>query len=739
VTVTVDVSPATDRRRETFFRLLFGKNGGYICIAFLGKKTKDFREQFFRYPADIPKMLDAINNGLGTHNVYFCPQLLRERKRQKEFVESAPSIWADLDTCHPERMLLKPSVVLESSPGRFQAFWVTSEDIDVDDAEALAQRIAYYHADDGADRSGWDLTQLLRVPMTYNYKYDDEPVVVVVEANKEKFSLDQFDIYPAVEGYSFSKIPMPSVMPDKSAEELLQERRQIINPMVWRLFNEVPTTASWSEPLWNLQMLLFEAGYSREEVFVLAQESKCNKYARDGRQANLLWKEVCRAEQHHVSNEGLMFETKSIAGPGFDLLTAQERITVEQQPDTFIERYHTWARSLGDAAPQYHKAGAFIVLSSLLAGAVRLPTSFGTIVPNLWFMILADTTLTRKTTAMDIAMDLVMEVDEDVVMATDGSIEGLLTSLSTRPGRPSVFLRDEFSGLLEQMTKKDYMAGMPELLTKLYDGKFQKRILRKEIIEVRDPVLIVFAGGIKAKVAGLLNYEMVSSGFMPRFIFITAESDVSKLKPIGPPTVKSTGDRDAILNELRDLYAYYRTQTMMKVDKLSIEIAVDKKFDAQLTPEAWVRYNKLEADLLQAGLDAGRPEIMTPVNDRLSKSILKAAVLLSASQKKSDPVVVEEIDLLRAMYYAEAWKTYVGEIMEDVGKTYAERQLYNILGLIVRKPGVSRSEVMQNFHLDARDATQLFETMEQRGLIVRQKAGRGETLYPAREGVRTHG
>jgi len=86
-------------------------------------------------------------------------------------------------------------------------------------------------------------------------------------------------------------------------------------------------------------------------------------------------------------------------------------------------------------------------------------------------MILGTTTVTRKTSSMDLAMELIMDVDDEIVLATDGSIEGLLTSLSTRPGRPSIFLRDEFSGLLDQMTKKDYLSGMAELLTKLYDCK----------------------------------------------------------------------------------------------------------------------------------------------------------------------------------------------------------------------------------------------------------------------------
>ena len=380
---------------------------------------------------------------------------------------------------------------------------------------------------------------------------------------------------------------------------------------------------------------------------------------------------------------------------------------------------------------QYHQAGAFTALSALLAGSVQLPTSFGVMKPNLWFMILADTTLTRKSTAMDIAMDLVMEIDDDVIMATDGSIEGLLTSLSTRPGKPSVFLRDEFSGLLEMITKRDYYAGMPELLTKMYDGKMQKRILRKESIEVRDPVLLVFAGGIKDKITGLLSFEHVSSGFMPRFVFITAESDITRVKPLGPPTSWTDNNRGAIKQELEDLYYYYNQTTPMVVKGTSIQLESKSKTDAQLTPEAWLRYNQIEEQMLAAGIKSERPEIMTPVYDRLAKSILKASVLLATARQRSDPVVVEVKDVVRAAVYGESWRMYVRDVMENVGKGAAEKQFDNILGAITKRPGIARSYIMQLYHLDARQTAAVLETLEQRGLITREKAGRGEKLWPA--------
>ncbi len=473
-------------------------------------------------------------------------------------------------------------------------------------------------------------------------------------------------------------------------------------------------------------MLLFEAGLSREEVFAVSDAAACNKFRRDGRPKEDLWKDVCRAFSRHEENLNVLIpETRE---PG-ELISDAEKAYVEANPG-FVERYIEWAKSLGDAASQYHQAGAFIALSSLLAGSVRLPTSFGVIVPNLWFMILADTTLTRKSTAMDIATELILEVDSDIVLATDGSIEGLLTSLSTRPGRPSMFLRDEFSGLLEMITKKDYYAGMAETLTKLYDGKLQKRILRKEVIEVRDPILIILAGGIRDRVTSLLTFDHVSSGFMPRFIFITAESDVGKVRPLGPPTEVNLGARDAILSEMRDLVNHYVQGAVLEIKNGQVGVSPALQWKAELTPRAWERYNELEASMMKAGVESEHPAVLTPTYDRLSKSMLKAAVLLAASRKREDKIVVEEEDIIRAIYYGTGWRDYSHQVINNVGKGTAEKELDVIANAIMRKPGVTRSQLMQSYHLRAREASHIFETLEQRGVVTRQRVGRTEQFFP---------
>lgn len=721
---------------ETFFRLLFGtQSQGHVCVATL-TPGGDFKEFFFEWPLQMKLMMQTIEEHAETRNVYFCPQLLIGRKRSRPAVKSCANVWADLDHCKPSKLLVPPSITVESSPGRYQAYWLLEDNVEPDVAELISKRIHYFHADDGADRSGWDLSQLLRVPFTYNLKpeHGEPRPVKLLEIEKKKYRPSDFDKhYPSITKLDPDYLQMPDIPADVNGETLLAKYMEILPPKVETLFRDVPEENTWSEKLWELELTAFEAGLPAVEVYILARDSACNKFARDGKTGHeeLLWRDICRCQAEIKSRPTT--DVPSIVA--FQDILSPEEERVIGGTRTFIQEYIEWAKELGDAAEQYHQAGALVLLSSLIAGNVRLPTSFGTIKPNLWFMILADTTLTRKSTAMDVAMDLLEEVDSSTILATDGSIEGLMGSLATRPGKPSVFLRDEFSGLLESMTKKDYYAGMAETLTKLYDGKLQKRVLKKEVTEVKDPCLVIFAGGIKNKVCQLLTYEHVGSGFLPRFVFITAESDVTKVKPLGPPTRQDTTGREKLLDFLRRLHGHYNTETGLRQDPATGRLILSQPniWNAELTQEAWLRYNKLESDMMVIALQTEQPDLLTPTYDRLCKSTLKTAVLLAAADQlvgPEEPIVVDLKTLLVAIGYMREWLGYGNEVIRDIGVSRDERLTRQVLQHIRNHPGRTRSLLMQRLHLTARTTDQILLTLEQRREIHRDKKSGGERLYP---------
>lgn len=711
-----------DRRQEVFFKHIFGPSSGYVCIAH--RNQNRLVESYFYYPDELVPMLEHIARQSLDQESYFCPQLLGTKKRTKENIQTVTNAWSDLDTCSPELCLVKPTLSWQTSAQKFQAVWVFDKPVPAEAGEDISRRIAYYHADDGADKTGWDLTQLLRIPYTTNFKYDEPYEITILEANQRKYRISDFKEYPQSAGYEYLEVPFPDEFPNVSANDILETVKRDINPHVWELFHVTPSE-DWSKKLWELELLLFEAGLDREHVFLVAEASACNKYKRDNKPRTYLWQEVCKAYEKFNSRQQFTLEYAVDTEP-IVLLSEKEKATVAST-DSFISDYTEWAKGLGDAAWQYHEAAAFVVLSSLLAGFVKLPTSFGVVLPNLWVMILGDTTLTRKTTAMDLAVELILEIDTQCVLATDGSIEGLMTSLSTRPGRSSIFLRDEFSGLLEQISKRDYYAGMAETLTKLYDGKFQKRVLRKEIIEIRDPVLIVFAGGIRSRVYELLDYQHIASGFLPRFVFITAESDVTRLRPLGPPTDKTTGERDSIIRFLTKMREHYDTQQVLTVSGKSV--MVQKNWNAALTDEAWLRYNKMEAMLVERALGNEQSDLLVPTMDRLAKSGLKMAVLLAATRLESSVIVTEE-DIVHAFYYIERWSNFTLDVLYNIGKTTSERLLDRVLNSVRRHPGIARSTLMQSYHLTSREADSIFDTLEQRGQIIRTKVGKGYKYEP---------
>src|SRR6516164_4447386 len=136
----------------------------------------------------------------------------------------------------------------------------------------------------------------------------------------------------------------------------------------------------WSGILWRIINECFRAGMTQEEVFIVAREAKSNKYARDGRPIEDLWREVLKASISYdidVSTE----------------ILKMPHLVDEPDSETFVDDYTEWGSIVTDAVPEYHRLCIVIALSSIISNSVRLETSGGSIVPNLWGLILGDSTL----------------------------------------------------------------------------------------------------------------------------------------------------------------------------------------------------------------------------------------------------------------------------------------------------------------------------------------------------------
>ena len=282
-------------QRGKFFAQVFGRREGYLCLA---KKTP-FAEAFFHYPQELDNALDWIDAHVATYDLYFCAQLLEKPQRRKEHINKVAQLWADLDECHPDLLKVPPSIAWQTSPKHYQAIWRLYPPLDAEGAERLSHAVALAHKGDGVDQSGWDLTQLLRIPLTYNFKEEygvPHPEITIVEARPGDYRPYDFSGYPpAPQGTGTTDgTQEPPQGTGESAAEILARYRGRVPDWCIRLFNEEPEE-DWSKALWALLCELARRGLTESETFTVAAEAKCNKYERDGRTPNDLRRDVRKA------------------------------------------------------------------------------------------------------------------------------------------------------------------------------------------------------------------------------------------------------------------------------------------------------------------------------------------------------------------------------------------------------------------------------------------------------------
>lgn len=416
----------------------------------------------------------------------------------------------------------------------------------------------------------------------------------------------------------------------------------------------------------------------------------------------------------------------------------------EDLPQTFIDAYAEWAHTITDAPVQYHKGTGAVILSTIMAPNICLPTSFGVFIPNIWIMILAGTTTTRKSTSMDIARRILDDVMDDYLLANDGSPEGLLTEMGVRDERVSLFHRDEITGFMHSIMHKEYMAGTAESLTRLYDGQPEERKLRRETISIKHPFLVIMSGGIKTRMEEIASMDHIRSGFLPRFIFITGQTSPDQMRPIGPPpddeVMPLLGEqtpREKIIDRLWRIHKFYNEPERTDTDPPSNVISIGggvagltkipppakpKRITLQGTPEFWTRMRELEEDSREMGRQSSDPNLYAPIYDRLKNSILKVAILICGAELRDK---ITDEDLIKAIHLASGWLETATEfalaIEQQPHLSPFEKKMDKIISWVkaVYPKAPTQTEVMQKFRVAKKDILGIEETlMARRALMI---------------------
>ncbi|MBI2166234.1 MAG: hypothetical protein HYU29_07540 [Chloroflexi bacterium] len=166
-----------------------------IPNGFLSRDRRFFRlRQLQRHGFDqaIPAELG------GRSNVYFGVCLRRQRGGTASDAAIAICLWADLDQGLPTPWpteVPEPSIVVETSPGKAQAYWLLSHAAEhLDKVEELDRRLVHVL---GGDMAATNRARVLRLPGFRNLKYPEQPIARLVEMHPEQhYTLEAFASLP---------------------------------------------------------------------------------------------------------------------------------------------------------------------------------------------------------------------------------------------------------------------------------------------------------------------------------------------------------------------------------------------------------------------------------------------------------------------------------------------------------------------------------------------------------------
>jgi len=277
-----------EERIQRLLDAVWGRREGYVFLPFKVQPKEWHETDGIPYAGKVPDLTTLPNRV----DQYFCPVVFREPKRQKEFALPTNVLWADLDPADPNKCRLKPSIAWESSPGRYQALWFLTSEVEPDVAASLSKRIAYA---DGGDKGGWDLTQVLRLPGTQNFKYASTPEVRLLWAKSRSYAVEEIrGAYPPVNG-------------EISGDVTPQQWIEIDEPIIQSAIASLPqgykkrliqdtAGADRSMELQKLTRDLIRFGVSPDLVTHIIQRSTWNKFAGRNDEHQQLLKQVTSAQ-----------------------------------------------------------------------------------------------------------------------------------------------------------------------------------------------------------------------------------------------------------------------------------------------------------------------------------------------------------------------------------------------------------------------------------------------------------
>ena len=424
-------------------------------------------------------------------------------------------------------------------------------------------------------------------------------------------------------------------------------------------------------------------------------------------------------------------------------------------PD-WLRQYVGWASRVGNQTPEIFHMGTGIWMAAVaIARRLHVDARWGIrIYPNLYMMFIADTTFYRKTTAYKLGEQILTSAIPHLLMPTPGSPERFQDALAGQA--PANFdklpqehqalvleamkfaaqrglFKDEIGGLFGSF-KRDYMAGMKDLLLEVYDcPDFIAKETQSGLAIVRNAAPSILGVTTPAGLSSALSAADWDNGLLPRFVLLAPEPDYKER-----PTLKEPEKvPDALADGLQQLH-----------EALPMP---EKTGDGWQAPQSLaMRFTSWDAcqdysNHLRRQCD---PRQETPLDDRLKGvygrmhvqaikvAMICAALDWTAGDRKDVPAVtVEHWQTGKAI--AEHWRLSAHRLLEGLERSGSARREFRTQARILQAAraagagGVTLHSIYKNHNLKAAIARQIAKDLVQAGMMVETRIGRAEAYVAA--------
>src|SRR5690606_37877869 len=237
------------------------------------------------------------------------------------------------------------------------------------------------------------------------------------------------------------------------------------------------------------------------------------------------------------------------------------------------------------------------------------------------------TTRSRKSTARHMMLATLETLEEpgkySYDLGSDVTPEGLTVELAENPGRSLVMNRDEVHGLFKETSSKNYLSGLKETLTELYDGRVRGRVRASSgKTDSAKTCFSLWLSGVTSDVTDVLQLSDFGSGFLARILIVVAD----------PPQRTPENVR------------------LERMDAASAQTLTEpgSQVPVGFTKQAWERLNQFNWDAGSEAEKTDMRDVLEPATDRMVKNVMKTALLLAMVEQKTEADiehVLKAIDL----------------------------------------------------------------------------------------------